>query len=213
MSIVDSFLTYVIFIPSSIVNHVHVLRPELYKYHQVGLSNPHQTLLPLPPNLVSIPTSQFRFNMSSDPRFVIVTLTSVPRPTILADSYFSFVGSKTSGNVKNTVGKAEETVGNMTGLESLQTSGKKRQAEGDVELKQAQAQGYVEGTMDRVSGAVEDVKGSLTGDSSQEVSGWCFGFLYLLAAADNFGLFREGSQREGQGAAGCKQAVIPSQIL
>ena len=124
--------------------------------------------------------------MSSDPRFVVVTPTSVPRPIILADVYVSFVGSKASGNVKSAVGKFEETAGNMTGLESLQTSGKQRQAEGDVELKQAQAQGYVEGTMDRVGGAVEDMKGSLTGDSSQEVAGWCFGFLYLLAAADNF---------------------------
>ncbi|KAF9645455.1 hypothetical protein BDM02DRAFT_3120219 [Thelephora ganbajun] len=79
--------------------------------------------------------------------------------------------SKTSGNVKNTVGKVEEAIGNLTGLESLQTSGKKRQAEGDVEYKQAQAQGYVEGTTDRVSGTIENVKGSLTGDTSQEISG------------------------------------------
>jgi len=128
--------------------------------------------------------------MSSDPRFVIVTPTSASalRPTILADAYVPPVGSKTSGNVKNTVGKVEETVGNMTGLESLQTSGKKRQAEGDVELKQAQAQGYVEGTMDRVGGAVEDMKGSLTGDSSQEISGGCIGFLYSLTATDGFDL-------------------------
>ena len=116
-----------------------------------------------------------------------VTPTSVPHPIILADAYVPSVGSKTSGNVKNTVGKLEEMAGNMTGLESLQTSGKKRQAEGDVEFKQAQAQGYVEGTIDRIGGAVEDIKGSFTGDSSQEVSGWCFCFLYLFAAADNFG--------------------------
>ena len=76
-----------------------------------------------------------------------------------------------SGNVKNTVGKMEETIGNVTGLESFQTSGKKRQAEGDVEHKQAQAQGYVEGAKDRVVGTVESMKGSLTGDTSEEVSG------------------------------------------
>jgi len=124
--------------------------------------------------------------MSSDPRFVIITPASALRSTILADTYAPPVGSKMSGNVNNAVGKMEETVGNMAGLESLQTSGKERQVEGDVELKQAQAQVYVEGTMDRVGGAVEDMKGSLMGDSSQEISGRCFGFLYLLAAADNF---------------------------
>jgi len=184
-TILDSLPTYVISIPGSIVNHVHVLRPELYKYHPVGLSNPHQTLLPLSPNRTRTPTNKSRFNMSLDPRFVIVIPTSAPRSTILADTYVPPVGSKMSGNVNNAVGKMEETVGNMAGLESFQTSGKERQAEGDVELKQAQAQGYVEGTVDRVGGAVEDMKGSLTGDSSQEVSGWCFGFLYLLAAADD----------------------------
>ena len=151
--------------------------------------------------------------MSSDPRFVIVAPTSTPRCTILANAHISLVDSKMSGNVKNTVGKAEEAIGNMTGLESFQTSGKKRQAEGDVESKQAQAQGYIEGTKDRVAGTVEDVKGSLTGDSSQEVSGGCPGFLRLFAAADNRPMIREGSQREGQGAAGCKRVVIPSQIL
>jgi uncharacterized protein YjbJ (UPF0337 family) len=151
--------------------------------------------------------------MSSDPRFVIVTPTSIPHRTILADAYVSLVDSKTSGSVKNAVGKLEEGIGSMTGLESLQTSGKKRQAEGDVESKQAQAQGYVEGTMDRVTGTVEDVKGSLTGDTSQEISGRCFGFLRLLAAAYNRPMIREGSQGDGQGATGGKQVVIPSQIL
>ena len=114
--------------------------------------------------------------------------------------------------MKNTVGKMEEGIGKAAGLESLETSGKKRQAEGDVEFKQAQAQGYVKGTTDYVAGTVEDVKGSFTGDSSQEVSGGWFGFLQLLAAADNGPMIREGSQREGQGATGREPVVIPSQI-
>jgi len=116
---------------------------------------------------------------------VIVASTSIPRCTVVANAYILLVDSKTTGNVKSTVGKMEEAIGNATGLESLETSGKKRQAEGDVEFKQAQAQGYVKGTMDYVAGTVEDVKGSFTGDSSQEVSGGCFGFLQLLSAADN----------------------------
>ena len=126
-----------------------------------------------------------------------VTPTSVPRPIILADAYVPSVGSKTSGNVKNTVGKVEETIGNVTGLESFQTSGKKRQAEGDVEHKQAQAQGYVEGTMDRVTGTVENIKGSLTGDTSQEVSGGYFCFSYSFNLTDNRPVIRGRSQGEG----------------
>ena len=90
-----------------------------------------------------------------------------------------------SGNVKDAVGKAEEAVGNLTGLESWQTSGKKRQAEGNVEHKQAQAQGYVEGTKDRIVGTVENMKGSLTGDTSQEISGACFSFPHLFRPAEN----------------------------
>ena len=81
------------------------------------------------------------------------------------------VYSKASGSVKNTVGKVEETIGNLTGLDSFKTSGQQRQAEGNVEHKQAQAQGYAEGTKDRAVGTYEKVKGSLTGDTSQELTG------------------------------------------
>jgi len=65
----------------------------------------------------------------------------------------------------------EQAIGDVTGLESWKTSGQKRQAEGEVETKQAQAQGYVDGTKDRVVGAVENTVGSVTGDTSQEISG------------------------------------------
>jgi uncharacterized protein YjbJ (UPF0337 family) len=90
-----------------------------------------------------------------------------------------------SGTVKNTVGKMEETIGNLTGLDSWKTSGKKNQAEGDVEHKQSQAQGYTEGTKDRVVGAAENMAGSLTGDSSQEISGGYFGLSHPLNPAGN----------------------------
>ena len=46
--------------------------------------------------------------------------------------------------------------------------------------------------MDHVGGTVEDMKGSLTGDSSQEISGGYIGFLYLLAAADGLDLYVQG---------------------
>ena len=79
----------------------------------------------------------------------------------------------------------EETIGDTTGLESWQTSGKKRQAEGDVEHGQAKAQGYVEGTKDRIAGTVEDLTGSLKGDTSQEVSGEPYDLSCPLKPIDN----------------------------
>ena len=81
--------------------------------------------------------------------------------------------SNSNGCVKDTVGRIEGGVGDVTGLESWQTSGKKRQAEGEVEHKQAQAQGYVEGTKDCVTGTFDKVAGSFTGNTSQEISGGC----------------------------------------
>jgi len=65
----------------------------------------------------------------------------------------------------------EQAIGETTGLDSWQTSGQKREAEGEVETNQAKAQGYVEATKDRVVGAVQNMVGSATGDTSQEVSG------------------------------------------
>lgn len=112
--------------------------------------------------------------MSSDPRFVTVH-SSHPSPPISLPSLHAnvwLVYSKASGSVKDAVGKVEETIGNLTGLDSFKTSGQQRQAEGNVEHKQAQAQGYVEGTKDRAVGTYEKVKGSLTGDTSQELTGW-----------------------------------------
>ena len=107
--------------------------------------------------------------MSSDPRFVAVALPN----HLIADADIWFVDSKVSGGIKDTVGKVEEKIGDLTGLTSFQTSGKERQAEGEVEHKQAQAQGYVEGTKDCVTGTFDKVAGSFTGNTSQEISGGC----------------------------------------
>jgi len=67
--------------------------------------------------------------------------------------------------------KVEEKIGDLTGLESWKTSGQQRQVEGNVEHKQAQAEGYAEGAKKRVVGTFEKLKGTVTGDTSQEVSG------------------------------------------
>ena len=70
----------------------------------------------------------------------------------------------------------EEKIGDLTGLNSWKTSGQERQAEGNVEYKQAQAEGYAEGTKDRAVGTMEKLKGTVTGDTSQEASGGLLGF-------------------------------------
>ena len=62
-------------------------------------------------------------------------------------------------------------IGNMTGAESWQQSGREEHAKGEAEYKAAQAKGYAEGTMDRMGGKKDAVIGALTGDRQQEASG------------------------------------------
>ncbi|KZT11489.1 uncharacterized protein LAESUDRAFT_692399 [Laetiporus sulphureus 93-53] len=79
--------------------------------------------------------------------------------------------NKTSGQYHSVKGTAVEAIGNITGAETWQESGKEEHAKGEAEYKAAQAEGYAEGTLDRVGGKKDAVLGAVTGDRSKEISG------------------------------------------
>ncbi|KAI0030416.1 mismatched base pair and cruciform DNA recognition protein [Vararia minispora EC-137] len=79
--------------------------------------------------------------------------------------------SKSSGQYHSVKGTVVEAVGNATGLESWQTSGRDEHASGEAEITAAQAQNYAEGTMDRAQGKLDAVAGAITGDKQQQASG------------------------------------------
>ncbi|KAJ8509015.1 hypothetical protein ONZ45_g8770 [Pleurotus djamor] len=64
-----------------------------------------------------------------------------------------------------------EGIGNLTGAESWQRSGKEEHAHGEAEYNAARAQGYAEGTQDRFGGKKDSIVGAVTGDQTQQTQG------------------------------------------
>ncbi|KAJ3476455.1 hypothetical protein NLI96_g11148 [Meripilus lineatus] len=79
--------------------------------------------------------------------------------------------NKTTGQYHSMKGNLVESIGNLTGSEAWQQSGRDEHAQGEAEYKAAQAKGYAEGTMDRLGGRKDAIVGAVTGDRQQEASG------------------------------------------
>ena len=79
--------------------------------------------------------------------------------------------SKMNAQFHSLKGTAVEAIGNVTGAQSWQQSGKEEHAKAEAEYKAAQAKGYTEGTMDRIGGKKDAVMGAISGDRQQELSG------------------------------------------
>lgn len=53
----------------------------------------------------------------------------------------------------------------------IDASGATEHAEGEAEIKAAEAKGYAEGLSDRVTGKVDSISGAIFGDKTQQAQG------------------------------------------
>ncbi|CAD6885998.1 unnamed protein product [Tilletia controversa] len=85
--------------------------------------------------------------------------------------------SKISGATDSTIGTAKQMAGQALGYvapesgASLENTGAQQHAKGETETKAAQAQGYVEGMIDKAFGKKDSVVGAVTGDNAQKAQG------------------------------------------
>ncbi|KAG8952458.1 hypothetical protein FRC04_004518 [Tulasnella sp. 424] len=79
--------------------------------------------------------------------------------------------SKSTGQKNSMIGSMKETVGNVFGARNMAQRGREQHTAGEAEVKAAKAQGYAEGTGDRVVGKKDAVVGAVTGDKTQQTAG------------------------------------------
>ncbi|KAI5825746.1 hypothetical protein K523DRAFT_323417 [Schizophyllum commune Tattone D] len=79
--------------------------------------------------------------------------------------------SKTSGQYHEKKGNLKKTIGRLLRLRGTEDRGRIEHAQGTGEYNAARAQGYAEGTGDRITGKKDSVVGAITGDHSQQHAG------------------------------------------
>ncbi|KAF7357285.1 hypothetical protein MSAN_01323900 [Mycena sanguinolenta] len=79
--------------------------------------------------------------------------------------------SKIAGQYHSVKGTLVEMVGHLTGATSWQKSGRDEHMAGEAEIQAAEAQAYVQGTLDRAQGKLDAVIGAVTGDRSLQMDG------------------------------------------
>ncbi|KAJ7200319.1 hypothetical protein GGX14DRAFT_466621 [Mycena pura] len=79
--------------------------------------------------------------------------------------------SKASGQFHSVKGTVVEMIGHMAGAPTWQQAGRDEHVAGEAEIQAAEAQAYVQGTLDRGQGKLDAVVGAVTGDREREVAG------------------------------------------
>ncbi|KAH8804317.1 hypothetical protein DL96DRAFT_1631715 [Flagelloscypha sp. PMI_526] len=81
------------------------------------------------------------------------------------------MSKKIQGNARNAWGHTKESIGNTLRIGSLQRSGLRSEAKGNVEKNGGGAANYAGGTKDRAVGRWKSTIGALTGNKSMEAKG------------------------------------------
>lgn len=76
--------------------------------------------------------------------------------------------NRTEGSWNQTIGSAKESLGNLTGVQSLKQEGAKQNAIGKEQEAKGQLSDLGSGVSDRVSGAVGGAVAGLTGDRAEQ---------------------------------------------
>ncbi|KAJ6527098.1 mismatched base pair and cruciform DNA recognition protein [Mycena capillaripes] len=79
--------------------------------------------------------------------------------------------SKATGQFHSVKGTLVEMIGHMTGATSWQKSGRDEHMAGEAEIQAAEAQAYLQGTIDRAQGKLDAVVGAVTGDRERQMEG------------------------------------------
>ncbi|QDS67584.1 hypothetical protein FKW77_003608 [Venturia effusa] len=75
---------------------------------------------------------------------------------------------RSDGSWNQTIGSAKESLGNLTGVESLKREGARQNAEGKEQEAKGQLHDLGSGVSDRVTGAVGSAVAGLTGDRAEQ---------------------------------------------